>query len=267
MKNDIQIGICLWCIPEKGINKIKCASDMGYKGIVLEQGSIDSGFLLSTKDNQRELIEEAYKYNIEFPTLAVNEFCKTGMNIAKNYEIVKEIFRVTFDIAISMDIKTLQLPSFVKGFIRSEEELLNTAKCLKYICEMTKDTGIIVGTENGLSAEDNLRLLEMVNENHLKVYFDTANPYWISGRQYAPEILEKVKEHVCEVHLKDVGIIDDSDKLQFVPLGKGVVDIEESIKILKKMNYCGWVHNENSYSYDLLKQDVTYIEQSFQLKK
>lgn len=81
----------------------------------------------------------------------------------------------------------------------------------------------------------------------------------------APKILDIIKNHVVEVHLKDVGAKNSNGSRSFVPLGTGEVNLKESIKILKSFNYTGWVHVENNYSIELLTKDFQMIINEFEI--
>jgi sugar phosphate isomerase/epimerase len=49
--------------------------------------------------------------------------------------------------------------------------------------------------------------------------------------------------YICQVHAKD----GKNGDLSGAPLGRGDVDLQESIEVLKMQGYDGWIVNENYY--------------------
>jgi len=255
MSNNLNIGICQWCIPAQGIEAFSFASNMGYKGIVLDIGKAVENFPLSNPEYIIDVLREREKNEICVTTIAINELCRTGMVRSQNYNFIGDIFKKAVDIAETLDVKLLQLPSFGDGFINSEQDFYNTVLCLKNACKIAGEKGIYVGTENALSVQDNYKMQDEVGEPNLKIYFDTANPVFLAGGMYAPDMLSSMIDKICEIHVKDVRRNPVDGKFQFVPLGKGETDFEKSISIIKKSGYKGWIHVENELSEQELRCD------------
>ncbi len=194
----VKLGICEWSLPVRGIPGIIKAKEIGFSGFILDLGSSKDGYPLSKKRIQKEYSDLKSSINIEFPTVAVNELCGTGMIHSQNYNKITEIFKTAIDSSYEIGAGILQVPSFVNGVINSEGDFYNTAKCLKFACEYAKGSGLIIGTENTLHAYENKKMLEVVGETNLKVYFDTANPFWLAGGKHAPSMLDEIKNYICE---------------------------------------------------------------------
>jgi sugar phosphate isomerase/epimerase len=186
--------------------------------------------------------------------------------------VVRQIFDLAVVIAVAMDIPLLQVPSFGEGGIETEEELMQTARMLAYGCRRAQSHGILVGTENALSAQDNLRLLEACGCDNLKVYFDTQNPWAMKGYNSA-EILETLFPHVCEVHIKD----GRGGTLGNALLGQGDSSFEASLEILLERTFGGWMILENGYHQpelaaidanpsNLIARDIGYLRECLQRK-
>ena len=233
MKNNLKIGICQWCIPSQGVSAIRVAANMRYKGIVADMGKAQDNFPLNRPDYLLDINREREKYGICITTVAVNELCQTGMAIAENYNYIDYIIKEAVKCAVALEANILQLPSFGNGLINSEADFCNTASCLKNACKVAGEKGLIVGTENALTVQGNLRMLDEVAEPNLKIYFDTANPLFLAGGMYAPEMLKAMLDKICEIHVKDVSRNPDDGKFYFVPLGMGETDFEKSIMLIK----------------------------------
>ena len=255
-----KIGICRWCIPTKGAKSIEQASLMGYKGVVLDLGNEGNNYQMSIASIQNEYIQASKQYDVQFTTLAANTFCdNTVCKPNKNDIWIDKTDDLLVQTAVDLNIKLLQIPSFVNSFIENEVELNNTVNHLKKLCEKASQVGITVATENALNKVNAVKLVEMVEKDNLKIIFDTANPMWLAGGLNAPEILKETLPYICEVHLKDVAYDQKTKDYQFVPIGTGEVELKKSFDILKQFGFNGWLQNENSYSINNLKADCEII--------
>ncbi len=264
MVKNSNIGICIWCIPKQGAQRVKIAADMGYKGVVLDLGKKENGHELQNTELQKEYVKAAKESGIKLTTLAANTFCdNTVCGENRDEKFIDEIDNILVETASAMGIKMLQIPSFVNSYINTVKEIETTATHLKSLCKLAAGSGITVCTENALNAHEALHLLNLVQEDNLKIIYDTANPYWLGGGKNGPEILKATLPHVCEVHLKDVAFNKEEGKQKFIELGKGEVEFMESVEILKKSNFSGWIHNENEYSVKELAQDFVNIQNMF----
>ena len=268
-KNNVQIGICQWCLPIEGPYACKVAADLGLAGIELELGSNYENSPITRKYVQNAFLEAGEKWGIKFPSLGVNALCTYGASKTNNKDIVRSIIDKAILVASSMNIPLLQIPSFVDGDIKTEDEFINTAEFFKYACDRAKEYNIIVGTENSLSWEENIKLLEMVGRDNIKVYFDTQNPYVCKGYDCSL-MVEKLSNNICEVHAKD-GV---AGKMSNALLGSGESGFYDTVESLIKHEFKGWVNLENNYynlavqmnysnPLDLIKNDIETLRRVF----
>jgi sugar phosphate isomerase/epimerase len=66
-------------------------------------------------------------------------------------KIAYEIIELAVEAAADMRMKMIMMPSFVDGFIDTDEELKNTAAALRYACDIAAPFSIIIASENLLS--------------------------------------------------------------------------------------------------------------------
>ena len=85
-------------------------------------------------------------------------------------------------------------------------------------------------------------MLEKVDMPNFKVYFDTQNPQAEKG-YYAPDMIQPLKDFICEVHAKD-GREITGNRL----LGAGTCDAILTLKKIKDTGYSGYVHLESTYN-------------------
>lgn len=255
------LGICIWCIPAPNPEaQLRLAASLGLRGIELEVGSSEDGFAFSP-DDYRDWRD---RWNLTYPSIGINALCRHGMSKPAQRTMVKQGLDAVVAAAAALDIPLIQLPSFVDGWIETPEDFDSTVECLDYVCRRAADHGIFVGTENALSASEQLRLLENVDSGNLRIYFDTANPREMADMEAAP-ILEAIYPYLSEIHLKD-GNGKDGPSL----LGEGGTNVSASIDVLRAHDYSGWLIFETAYARiaettgrpvaSLIEQDIEYVQ-------
>ncbi|MHC4535379.1 MAG: TIM barrel protein [Planctomycetota bacterium] len=268
---DVKYGACEWALPGNGIDSIRISKEVGLDGLQLGFVSYERGFLLSQKRFRDFYMEEADKYEIEIPSMAICEFDNYGLKNAKTTEkgkIVYEIIDLAIEAAADMSMKMIMMPSFVDGFIDTDEELAITAEALQYACKSAAENNIIIASENLLTVERNTLLFEQVGEKNLKGFYDSQNYKSNLGWEQVP-MLEKLYDILYpEIHVKD-GI---GDKGSSRLLGEGDTDFYGTMNFLKTNNYSGWIHLENFYDrlplrtkspknyIDILKMDLDILK-------
>lgn len=268
---DVKYGACEWVLPGNGIDSMRIAKEIGLSGLQLGFVSYERGFLLSQKRFRDLYMEEADKYGIEIPSMAVCEFDNYGLKNPKTTEkgkIVYEIIDLAVEAAADMHMKMIMMPSFVDGFIDTDEELAITAEALKYACKLAAKHNIIIASENLLTIERNNMLFEQVGERNLRGFYDSQNYKSNLGWEQVP-MLEKLYDILYpEIHVKDGIGNENSSKL----LGQGDTDFYGTINFLKKKNYSGYIHLENFYDrlplrlkspknyVDVLKMDLDILK-------
>lgn len=230
-------GICQWNLPVSGPEGVYELKELGLDGMELNYGYE----LINNIERYQRASDET---GMMFPTIGMNVFCGESY-VAKGSEgFFEQEIRKALECAAGLNVKTLQIPAFVKSDIQTEEELMCAAGNLKRACELAERYGIYIGTENALDEEENMRLFELVDHQLLKLYFDNQNLWRMKGI-HCKGVLEKMREQIVEVHAKDSRVFGGRQKWK--PLGKGDAEFKTSMKFLKENGFDGWVHLENDY--------------------
>jgi sugar phosphate isomerase/epimerase len=236
-----KLGLCEWNIPSTDISeRFKWSAQAGLQGleIDLESCSDDSSSNPEKIERVRELSES---WNLEIPTLGINACCKYGMGNPNHQPLIETALAAGVETALALGIPKLQVPSFSASWIESEDDLTRTIGHFRFACRLAEGTDLIIGTENALTAQQQLQMLDQVESAHFKIYFDTRNAFSMQGYDSA-EILKQLLPHLCEVHIKD-GI----DEGPSCALGAGNSGLFNCLELLKKNAYDGWLLLENNY--------------------
>lgn len=271
-----KLGIVEWGFPFPGPYGLKIAAELGLQGMELDFGDYETGCQLSNKRVQDAYLECGEKFGIEFPSIALNALNVHGMSAGRGtYDgmIAMEVIRKGLDTANRMGIGVVQLPSFHdnRGDIRSEQDFYNTCEMLRYACDISEDTNIILALENVMDAENTLKMIDLVGCDRLKVMYDTQNYYLNHGYNQA-ELLEAIAEHVVQVHVKD----GFNNTISSAILGTGDVSFFDTAEVIKKTNCTEWLLLENFYNqqpmtlwtddtFELIKKDIEVLKKTFDM--
>lgn len=238
-----KLGICQWRIPViESQQGLIWALEKGIEGVSIDLGDDTQNYPLADKYTQINYMNWRLELGIEYPSIGVGVLCRYGMTEISNRELAKTAIGKGIEAAAALNIPVVQLPSFMNGDIRSPDGLVNTIDCLRFACDHAKDLKVLVETENTLSAEEQIKLIEDVASPNLRICFDTRNPF--SKKRYEPAVLlEKLLPYVYEVHLKDG--VDSHAHTEL--LGMGNSGFLDSFNVLKRHSYSGWLLLENDY--------------------
>jgi sugar phosphate isomerase/epimerase len=171
-------------------------------------------------------------------------------------KIARHAIQAAVDAAEALAIPIIQVPSFLDGEIKNDEDFENTAECLSYACDLVDNKPIIIGMENLLSIEESKKMLRAVNHPKLKIFFDLQNYHLFKGYN-TQDMLRELGSQICEIHAKD-----GKGYMSGALLGEGDAGFFESVELLRSMSYSGWIHLENYYDHQPLSDSG---EDPFQL--
>ncbi len=269
-----KLGICEWAHPLPGPAGIKIAAEFGIQGIELDFGDYEKGFPLSNRRIQEQYLEQGAKYDVEFPSIALNALCTHGMSQpveSVHGMIAMDCLRKGIEAAALMKIPLLQLPSFENGAISTEAELRNTCEKLRFACQLAGEKGLTISSENNLTAEETDRMMTEVAAENFGIFYDTQN-YFLNRGYSQPDILRRIHQHVIQLHIKD----GYNGHLSSSLLGQGESRFLETAQIIIDTHCSEWLILENYYNvkplselnsdpFELLARDIAIAKKIFSL--
>lgn len=242
----IRLSACDWsmgvtCDPAG----MDLAKDLGLEGLEISaaDGAADQ---LKIAD---PAYLEAYKEAMERTGLVVSS---VAMGLLNDHPFATEErapawLEQTIDGTAALQAKVILLAFFGKGdLIQSKgwfgrgggdlkaKEVDIVVGRLKEAVSRAEKAGVILGLENTLSAEQNLAILDRVQSDAVRVYYDVGNSTY-SGYDVPQEIRE-LDDRICQIHFKDGGFA----------LGEGKVDMSAVAEAMEAINYDGWVTLETA---------------------
>lgn len=123
-----------------------------------------------------------------------------------------------------LGVQVLLIPFFGPWALQTQAEKDYTADALREIAPEAEKAGVILGLEDTISAEDNVRILDKVASKNLLVYYDVGNST-LAGFDPVSEIRFLGKNRICQIHLKDNPHFLGEGNIQFLPIMHAIRDI------------------------------------------
>ena len=146
----------------------------------------------------------------------------------------------SIDVAKDLKAKNILLAFFGKGDLLSgaqlkEDEFKAAAKRIKALAPYAQEAGVTLAIENNLNAEQNLRMLELIGDESVCLYYDVYNTG--KTKKYdSPAEIRCLRGRIAQVHYKNGPQYLDEDKPHF----------EAVSAALKDIGYKGWITLETS---------------------
>lgn len=230
----MRVGICEWRAMAGGEALFRRLRRTGLAGVQVSYEA--AGFAAKMERYTRW----AADYGVTLTSIGANVFCERAVFAPENAAWVRDVAADICRGAALTEGRLFHVPAFGASYIRSEQELHQTATALQVICDVAAAQGMTVATENALSLAGNEWLLTAVSRPNLKLYFDTQNPQTAHGDAAAQAAA--FTACIPEVHVKDC----DEHGVS-VPLGTGVTGFDDTLAALLRGGYDGWLLLENAY--------------------
>src|SRR5437899_1489656 len=142
--------------------------------------------------------------------------------------------------------RVILLPFFGKGALTTHEEMDYVGDFLKEIAPEAEKAGVVLGIEDTISAEDNVRILERAKSRAVQVYYDVGNSTK-GGFDVVKEIRWLGKDRICEFHLKDNPHY----------LGEGKIDFPAVVKAIEDIGFSGFANLETDTPSNSIEADMS----------
>lgn len=150
-----------------------------------------------------------------------------------------EYMKNIIDNAAELGAENILIPFFGKSSLYEKdkqvfrkERLEPLVKRLKEIAQYAAKKNVVLALENTIKAEDNIKLLDMIGEPNVKVYFDTLNIVW-TGDQPDVAIKKLGKDRIAQIHLKA--------NAEFFDEAKQPEDFNKCFQAIVDSGYKGWL--------------------------
>jgi len=257
----LQIGACDWSIGKSSdLGAFEVAKQIGLEGIQVNLGSEKNNLHLRQPALQKSYLEESRKSKIKIASLAIGELNNVPY---KSDPRTEEWVSDSIDVAKALGVNVILLAFFSKNDLRNDEAgKAEVVKRLKRVAPKAEKSGITLGIESYLSAEEHMDIIQRVGSKSIKVYYDFRNST-DAGYDVVKEIKLLGRDTICELHIKENGKL----------LGEGTLDWVKIGETLAAIDYKGddwmqieWSLPEGADVVSGYQHNLRYLKDSFGLK-
>lgn len=248
----LQIGVTDWNLRQTAkVEAVGFAKRLGFDGIQVSLGRTpaDGRLLLDNAELQAKYVAEAKAQGV-----SINGTCLDilHVNYLKNDPLGKKWVADSIPITRKLESRIVLLPFFGNGALTTKQEMDYVADVLRDLGPEAEKQKVILGLENTVSAEDNLRILDRARSKAVLVYYDIGNSAR-NGFDVPREIRLLGNKRICQFHFKDnPGYI-----------GEGKIDFGAVVHAISEIEYRGWANLEtDSPSKSVegdMKRNLTYV--------
>lgn len=241
----LRIGVTDWNLnlgahPES----VPKAAELGFQGVQISFGRelVDGKMPADQPQVIARYLRLSQQHDVAIDGTCVDKLHDNGLKsdpLALRW--VSDAIRLTRD----LKTKILLLPFFGHWAIQSDAEMGRVGDALRELAPDAEKAGVILGLEDTISAEDNVRIMEMSRSKNVLVYYDVGNSTQ-AGFDVVKEIRWLGKDRICQFHFKDNPHFLGEGTIQFAPVVQGVRDI----------GWAGWVNLETDARPGSLDADL-----------
>ena len=228
----LKIGVTDWNLRLTAkLEAVALAATLGFDGVEISLGAkqVDGKLPLDSAELQARYLSELEKHKIAAAGTCLDIL---HVNWLKSDKLGQKWIADGIPITKRLNAKVMLLPFFGKGALKTHDEMDYVGDVLRDLAPEAEKAGVILGLENTISAEDNVRIMERARSSALKVYYDVGNST-NGGFDILKEIRWLGRDRICQMHLKDRWY-----------LGEGGIDFPAVIQAMAEIDFKGFANLE-----------------------
>jgi L-ribulose-5-phosphate 3-epimerase len=248
----LRIGVTDWnlnlCTDPAAVSK---AAGLGFKGLQVSFGRkiVDGKMPADHPEMIAKYLELSRQTGVSLDGTCVDRLHDNGLKSdALAIRWVSDSIRLTH----SLNTKVLLLPFFGRWALKTDAEMAHVGDALRELAPEAERAGVILGLEDTISAEDNVRIMDMSRSKNVLVYYDAGNSTQ-AGFDVVKEIRWLGKDRICQFHFKD--------NPHF--LGEGSIHFDSIVKAIRDIGWSGWANLETDarpgYLDSDMRKNLTFI--------
>ena len=247
-----RIGVTDWNLKQSSkLAAVSVAKECGFAGVQIALGRelVDGRLALDDPELQKRYLAEAKDHGIALTSTCIDRLHR---NYLKNDKLGQRWVLDSIPITRALGLKVILLPFFGKGAIEQRPEMDYVGDVIREIAPEAEKAGVILGLEDTISAEDNVRIMERSRSPAVLTYYDIGNSTR-RGFDAVKEIRWLGKDRICEIHIKDNPHY----------LGEGSIDIQAVVGALNEIGFDQWAVLETTARPEHvvadMKKNLTYF--------
>jgi sugar phosphate isomerase/epimerase len=251
-RGGLKIGVTDWNLRQTGkIDAVTLASSLGFEGVEVSLGRrpVDNKLPLDNPELQAQYLDAAKTRKIALAGTCLDIL---HVNYLKNDKLGQKWLADAIPITKKLNARVMLLPFFGRGALTTKEEMDYVGDALRELAPEAEKAKIILGLEDTISAEDNVRIMDRARSKAVLVYYDVGNSTR-GGFDVVREIRWLGGKRICQFHLKD------NPKY----MGEGTIDFPQVMKAIRDIDFKGFANLEtDSPSKNIeadMKRNLTFV--------
>ncbi|MEU6735814.1 sugar phosphate isomerase/epimerase family protein [Streptomyces physcomitrii] len=218
-----RVALAEWRLPASGPEALRLARDVGADGLQLDLGGPGRGEWLDGPGRTEAVRAAAESSGVRLLAVAGNHLNDVGLMSPAARPVLERLL----DTAAALGVPLAFVPSFRRSAIATPADLERTAEVLAWAAGEAEARGLLLASENVLTAERARALVRRVGSPAFRVVLDTFNPVEAG---LSPEVLVAELHDVLadQVHLKDGPPTTGATP----PLGGGTGRLDDTLRAL-----------------------------------
>ncbi len=259
----VRVGMTDWNLGQRGdIGKIALAREIGLDGIQVSVQFPTDGKSPTLRDpkTQAAFKRAALDNGIQICSLAIGSPGKARLPLHTN-PAAAILLAEAVEVAHNLGTNNILLPILGDSHIdmANQAQVDTFIVMMKEIARYAEKYEVVVGLEDWISAEDNIRLLDAIGSDYVAVYYDAHNVVPRVKDIYAePKMLGK---RIHQIHVKNANMLLSS------PGGR--LDWPRMAQEFYEIGYRGWyVLETGSPTKDIVadtRANIEYVKKTFRM--
>ena len=259
----VRVGMTDWNLGQRGdIGKIALAREIGLDGIQVSVQYPTDGKTPTVRDpkTQAAFKRAALENGIQICSLAIGNPGKSRLPMHTNPAFAILLVEAV-EIAHNLGTNNILLPILGDSHIdmTSQAQVDTFVTMMKEVARYAERYGVVVGLEDWISAEDNIKLVDAIGSDYVAVYYDAHNIVSRVKDIYAePKMLGK---RINQIHVKNANM------LMSTPGGR--LDWPRMAEEFYQIGYRGWyVLETGSPTKDIVadtRANIEYVKKTFRM--
>jgi L-ribulose-5-phosphate 3-epimerase len=259
----VRVGMTDWNLGQRGdIGKIALAREIGLDGIQVSVQFPTDGKSPTLRDpkTQAAFKRAALDNGIQICSLAIGSPGKSRLPLHTN-PAAAILLTEAVEVAHNLGTNNILLPILGDSHIdmANQAQVDTFIVMMKEIARYAEKYEVVVGLEDWIAAEDNIRLLDAIGSDYVAVYYDAHNIVPRVKDIYAePKLLGK---RIHQIHVKNANMLLSS------PGGR--LDWPRMAQEFYAIGYRGWyVLETGSPTKDIVadtRANIAYVKKTFKM--
>lgn len=198
----LRIGVTDWNLKAGADpDAVSLAAQLGFDGLQVSFGRklVDDKMPVDNPEIVARYLRLSKQYKTPIDGTCVDRLHVNGL---KSDEMAAKWVLDSIRLTKALNAKVLLLPFFGRWALQNKDEMDHVGDALRELAQEAEKAGVILGLEDTISAEDNVRIMDRSKSANVLVYYDVGNSTK-AGFNVVREIRWLGKDRICQFHFKD----------------------------------------------------------------